>query len=324
MNVALARIGLVVFGLVMTLGIGEAAARVYYKLAWDIDFFQALTIRRDSEFGWEGRVVFGDLNTHRRRLLVVGDSMTFGTGVLDADLYSSVLGRQLNMETFTYGGAGYGTLQEYMVVDHYLPIVRPALVLLQVSFNDFINNSFELERGSWLNNNLAIRPYLEAADLVTGQGERIRYRFPSSLGRAASQSRLMYWFAMDTSRVTATLAAKDVLYTVESDMTEQSGRAFRAFQKSLATTETIIGKMKSRLGSIPLVVFAADNGTGYWQAILQRQEVPFFDGVATAIEQAERQGSSVRPDGAHWDTRGHRIAGQTLAKWLAEQRMVVR
>ena len=92
--------------------------------------------------------------------------------------------RRLNVEVFAYGGSGYGTLQESLVVDHYLPIVRPDLVLLQVSYNDFINNSFELERASYYNNNFLLRPYLE--------GDRIRRRFPSRLGGAAGYSRLAY------------------------------------------------------------------------------------------------------------------------------------
>lgn len=311
MKSALAKLGLVLTGLALVLILGEGAARLYYLVAWKVPFFDQLRIRRKHEFGWEGRRVFGPLDTQRFRVLVVGDSMTHGLGISDADLYSSVLGRRLNVEVFTYGGGGYGTLQEYLVVDHYLPIVRPDLVVVQVSFNDFINNSFELERASWLNNNLAIRPYLE--------GGRIRYRFPSRLGRAASQSRLLYWFAMDSARVAVGLTSKGLLYTVEDDI----GPAFAPFQRAIATTEEIFAKLKARVEPIPLLVFAADGPVPYWNQILARQHIPFYDGVPGAIVSEERRlGASLRPDGAHWNVRGHAVAGQDLAGWLVRQEYV--
>jgi lysophospholipase L1-like esterase len=309
---AFVKIGLAVGALMFTLLLGEVIARVYYRAAYGVSLFG--NIRRDHEFGWEGRRVFGDPQTRRFRLLVVGDSMTNGAGVPDADLYSSVLGRRLDVEVFTYGGGGYGTLQEYLVVNHYLPIVRPDLVVLQVSYNDLINNSLELERASYFNNNFAIRPYLE--------GDRIRYHSPSRLARAASRSRLTYWCVMNGSRVAATLATKGLLHSVEIDM--EQGLTFEPLRRAAATTETLVAKLKARLGPVPLVAFAADHAR-YWPGILQHQHVPFFDGVPSAIENTERVlGASVRPDGAHWDVRGHRVVGEVLAPWIAEMQSAVR
>jgi lysophospholipase L1-like esterase len=306
---ALAKAGLVLVGLAFMLLVGEVAARVYYKLIWDVPFFRADTIRRSSEFGWAGRAVHSNVG-HRPRVLVVGDSMTNGLGVADADLYSAVVAKLLDAEVFTYGGAGYGTLQEYMVVDRYLDEVRPDLVVLQVSYNDQINNSFELERASWLNNNLAIRPYLE--------GDRIEYRFPSRLGLLAMRSRLRLacWLAMDAHRVAAMLARKGYLHSVEEHATENGPPFLRANQ----TTEAIVVKLKARVGSIPLVAFSADAGAdAYWRLLLARQGVPLYEGVPAEIERAERQLGSVRPDGVHWNTQGHHVVGATLARWLADQ-----
>ena len=306
----LAKLSLAVGALIFLVLLGEVAARGYYRVQNRIPLFQARTWR-DHEFGWEGRRVFGDLQTRRPRVLVVGDSMTNGGGIADADLYSSVLGRRLNVEVFTYGGSGYGTLQEYLVVDHYLPIVRPDLVLLQVSYNDFINNSFELERASYHNNNFLLRPYLE--------GDRIRKRFPSRLGGAAGYSRLAYWLATETSYAAVTLVRMEVLHTVEVDM-YAGGLNFPPLRRALDTTERIVAKLKARVGPVPLIAFTADGEpSGLWEIVLRDQGVEFFGRVPTEVVFAERRlGTPMRlADGAHWNAEGHRVVGELLAEWIS-------
>ena len=74
--------------------------------------------------------------------------------------------RLLDVEVFMYAGPGYGTLQEYLALDRYLPEVRPDLVLVQLCRNDAVNNLWALERSSYLNNNLMVRPYLEGERIV--------------------------------------------------------------------------------------------------------------------------------------------------------------
>lgn len=307
---ALAKLSLAVGSLILVFLLGEAAARGYYRAKHRIPFFQARTWR-DHAFGWEGRRVFGDLQTPRPRMLVVGDSMTNGGGIADADLYASVLGRRLNVEVFMYGGSGYGTLQEYLVVDHYEPIVFPDLVLLQVSDNDLINNSFELERASYYNNNFLLRPYLE--------GDRIRKRFPSRFGGAASYSRLGYWLAMETYFAAVRLVRMEVLHTVEQDM-YAGGLNFPPLRRALDTTERIIAKLKARLGPVPLIAFTADGEPrGLWEIVLRNQGVEFFGRVPTEVVFAERRlGTPMRlPDGAHWNAEGHRVVGELLAEWIS-------
>jgi len=47
-----------------------------------------------------------------------------------------------------------------MVLDQYVDFIDPAIILWQYSGNDIINNSYELERSSYINNNGMRRPYL--------------------------------------------------------------------------------------------------------------------------------------------------------------------
>jgi alkylation response protein AidB-like acyl-CoA dehydrogenase len=55
-------------------------------------------------------------------------------GLTDIGLANASLAVQV------YGGHGYGTLQEYLVIDKYIDEIKPDLILLQVCSNDFTNN----------------------------------------------------------------------------------------------------------------------------------------------------------------------------------------
>jgi hypothetical protein len=71
---------------------------------------------------------------------------------------------------FAYGGGGYGTLQEYMILDRYVDKINPDMVLWQFCANDLIINSHELESASFSNNNQMKRPYYE--------NDQIKWLFP--------------------------------------------------------------------------------------------------------------------------------------------------
>ncbi len=214
----------------------------------------------------------------------------------------------LGVEVFAYGGLGYGTLQEAMIIEQYVPMVQPDLVVLQVGSNDFINNSWELESQSYFNNNASRRPYLE--------GGRIRYHYPSRFWNPSvliGYSRAAKWFVEQIAKVNSGLASLGLLHSIESDMRPD----FRPLRRSFATTDAIISDLKRRL-PVRLVAFASDDWLhDDWRSIFDRHDIPFFDGVAPAIRNLERErGASVRPDTAHWNADGHRVVGLTLAHWL--------
>ena len=86
--------------------------------------------------------------------------MTQAVEVSDDQTYYSRLKRLLDIEVFAYGGGGYGTLQEFLIFDKYVDLIKPDIVLWQFSNNDIINNAPDLEAASTINNNGLVRPYL--------------------------------------------------------------------------------------------------------------------------------------------------------------------
>lgn len=315
MKLALAKLGLAFAGLAILLLLGEAAIRVYHRLAHDVPLDASHARLGEYPLGWGARRIWGDPQSARRRLVVLGDSMTEARDIPDAGVYATVLGRLLDVEVFAIGGAGYGTLQEALSLEQVLTVVTPDLVLLQVTSNDFVNNSWELERASWGNTNLRVRPYLIGGEVV--------HRFPSrsrAFEGLLTRSRLAHTLMADGLRIGSHLSALGWLTTVD-DRIRVEGTAFLEFERSLRTTEQILARMKTRLGAVGLVAFAADlPNLQHWRTVCARVDVPLIEEVAVQIVAEEtRRKASLRPDGAHWTAEGHRIVGELLAQRLASR-----
>jgi hypothetical protein len=270
-------------------------------------------------WGWRGVRRFGDLNTRRTRVMVLGDSYTASRGVEDGEDYSTLLGRMPGVEIFSYGGEGYSTAQELMVFRRFGPRVQPSLVLLQTSTNDFINNSAELESTSLINNNLKVRPYLEAGRMV------LRYpRFGGSLrARLVNDSALgrRIFYALDQGR--AWFALRGWLDTVENEIGPDLG-GHAGFRRSVETTETLLVMLRDEARPAPLMVFPAD-GIGpdapfrlELAALCARQGIPFLESLPDVLDAADSPEDSVYlKDDPHWSARGHALAADELIRWVS-------
>ena len=64
--------------------------------------------------------MFGNVSSGKPRVFVIGDSFTQATDVSDDKTYYAIVKRLLNVEVFAYGGGGYGSLQECMILDKYI------------------------------------------------------------------------------------------------------------------------------------------------------------------------------------------------------------
>ncbi|MDN5940433.1 MAG: SGNH/GDSL hydrolase family protein [Nitrospira sp.] len=265
--------------------------------------------RSQKEYGFR---MFGDLRSTRPKVLVIGDSFTHATQVSDNDTYYASLKNTLGVEVFAYGASGYGTLQEYMILDQYVDMIKPTLILWQFCTNDFINNDPALETASLVNNNGWRRPYWVDGHII--------YLLPKGWSAsfrifAQRHSRFAHFLLSRWDR----LLAMHPEETVEVEI-EREGLVHQGFQHAVQVTSELMGKVRSRVGRIPIIAFSCVDGEPYdsaFKVISSHYDVVFLQDIAEAVGAAHKRGDDVlHADMGHWSVEGHRLAGSLISEHL--------
>ena len=330
-------------GSLLFVGSCEILTRVYHYARYNRDFFDGRdggdSVFRDEKVGWRSRENFrfkyirhdergrpylvsgstgkwgfravGDLNdAHRNyRILIVGDSFTHALEVSDNETYYSFLKKGLPAEIFAYGAIGYGNLQEFMIIDEFIDMIKPDLLLIQLCSNYFINNSFGLENLSVINNQRLRRPYLSEKGGLFYATPGFMPELRSWLG---SNSR---FFAFLFHRWDLAVANFRGYKSVEEEIRKSNG-AHEKYRAAKIVTALIFKKIKARAGDVPVIVFVADGLEpfyGDFRKISENEGFVFLKGIAAAVSEAHRKGEAVFvQDEGHWSPRGHEIAGLVL------------
>jgi|GEM_PF-855094 len=255
---------------------------------------------------------FGDVKSDKIKLFVIGDSFTAAHSVSDGDAYYNFLEKHNeNIEMFAYGGGGYGSLQEFMILDRYFDEIRPDVVLWQFCSNDFVNNCHELESASLFNNNQMTRPYYSDG--------HIEWLFPKQydgwFDKLIQSSYLLRIF-----NIRLNILAGEKRGSIEGELSPEHP----LFQKSAKITSDIIGFVKERIGDMPMLAFSVDEPkwTGCtFQDICKEHSIDFIEGIPKAIAEAKKSGVVVdgSPYDAHWNGRGHAIAGEMILRRLNDK-----
>ena len=121
-----------------------------------------IRLRYDSQ----GFKSYGDIHSDKPKVFFIGDSYTASIEVSNEDSFFELIKDSLDVEVFAYGQAGYGTLQQLMILEKYVPIIQPDLIVWQTCSNDFVDNYAPLEllsgykvgeRRPYLQDDLSIR-----------------------------------------------------------------------------------------------------------------------------------------------------------------------
>ena len=321
--------------------VGELVARAYF--AYDEQsksekLFSSLTL--DDELGWrpssnyrfsgelrdasgelypvelstdsEGFRIYGDAKTdERKKVLFLGDSFTQAMQVSDDKTYYALLGEAMDIEIFAYGVDGYGSLQEYMVLDKYVDEIKPDAVIIQFCPNDIINNHPDLERRSSFNRMGLRRPYLVDGEVVYITAAS----FPRLRQFAASYSKLLYTVIRQIDRLTAN---RD---TSIERIVRKEGMNNPLFRESLDVVDQVLAKVMARVPEgTEVFAFSSHWGRPYHPAFIevaQRNGIRFINGNGRGLDIAEKKGLTTKAaDRAHWNNRGHRIVADTLQRYL--------
>lgn len=248
---------------------------------------------------------FDDTTVARTRMLVIGDSFTEAAQVSDGEAFFDHVARlSPGTAIFAHGTGGYGTLQEFLILDREIDSIRPDLILWQLSANDFVNNDHFLETQSPLSSRMT-RPYYENG--------KFEHRFAGS-GAASRYSRLVRF-------VDARIAMLRGHGFQAAGLDTEREKRPDALRRSIRTTSELMGMAHARAGQTPIVAFLAE-GDAFADSVFREltsangwQMIP---GVIDSVAAASAAGVKVDglPRDGHWNAAGHAIAGRVIARRL--------
>jgi len=249
---------------------------------------------------------FGEIHTSKKKIFVVGDSFTQGAYVSDELVYYDQFKKEGNFEVFAYGSGGFGTLQEYLILNRYIDLIKPDLILWQFCDNDIFNNDYELESLNYRHNNFMVRPYL-----IDG---KIEYRYPlryfKSLQKVAGSSHLFRLVNMLMIQ-----SKKD-----KAPILKEIGPYHPLVYRSAKTTNSIMAQVKNRAGEIPVVAFMVwtKSGLGLWandifKQISTNNDIEYISDLPYYLIEKAQEGIALdTQEDEHWNVLGNKIAGEYI------------
>ncbi|MCU0345747.1 MAG: SGNH/GDSL hydrolase family protein, partial [Saprospiraceae bacterium] len=193
-----------------------------------------------------GFKAFGDTASTKPKVLFLGDSYTASIEASNEHTFYNILADSLDFEVFAYGHAGFGTLQEYLVLDKWVDRIKPDLVVWETCSNDFIDNHAPLEIACGYKVGQR-RPYL-------AEDGSIYYTLAKSWRQ---RSLFLSWLKDRWDGVKQNLFKEEKRvgeYYVATDK-----RNYPPYDEAVKTTERIVAMIRKRLPeTTKLMAFSAD------------------------------------------------------------------
>jgi lysophospholipase L1-like esterase len=253
---------------------------------------------------------FGNINSKKPKVLFIGDSFTQAEDASDDSTYFAIVSKKANMEVFAYGVGGFGSVQEMMILQKYIAQIKPDLVVMQFTSNDFINNCYDLEFHSIQNNNL-IRPYLNANNVIE---YRFAKNYPNLRTFANKYSRFMYFIFTRLDKA---------FRKTDNFQMEDYNKSFELSRLAYDDIKKIC--LKEGVSIISFMVDGVNNTeTNLYHELMKQTGIEILAEVPFAIEQAEKTGKCCKAeDGGHWNHTGHKICGELLSNSILKNRSIL-
>jgi len=355
---------LLAFGLTVGLLVLEGVARVFItdfyvcdeRVGWRLRANQSgFRIARSREFARRIRINPHGLRGEdrgiekpagTRRILVLGDSMAAALQVREEETFAVVAERLLNggraagepaYEIVNGGVDGYGTAQELLLFREELWRYQPDLVIVEVIYNDLIDNTYAMgARNHWLEFRCG-RPYF----LVSGD-ETIPRDEPDVARRDFGFIRFLHENVrlMSVFMPNVPTAPRGPTFTLAEIWSENPSRTLEEAWD--LTTRLILELDREVRGrGARLVVLVApspyeihedwaradlaiedqdsDRVAARLRSFLGERSVPFID-LFPAFRAEVAGGTELffRKDG-HWNERGHALAGEVIVSGLRRE-----
>lgn len=192
------------------------------------------------------------------------------------------------------------------------------MVRVHFCTNDFINNDHALEVASTVNNNGWIRPYWEHGQIALRSPKPSGVQMREWISR---HSRFLYFLVSRLDRLRARATRESVERAIERE-----GLAHPGFARSVQTTDDLMGRVRARVGTIPIHAFSCEREEPYNSAfarIARHHNIDYWADVPEAIREAIVTGDDVLASDGHWNERGHALIANRLAAHLVRSTAVL-
>lgn len=245
---------------------------------------------------------WGDVHTNKSKVLLIGDSFTQMYYVLNGQEYYSYLEKAFpEAEFFVFGGTGYGTLQEYMVLNDTFDLIEPDMILWQFCKNDLMNNlhSYEIKVGCY--NNGINRPYLENGEIT--------YKKPRPLWLLRKYSRFFDY---------ALWKYDEFIYSIGCQEEENKTINYPDEQKkAYDVTKEIFSLIRDKTKETPIVMFEACLDSHEFSMLCDDLNITCIYGLRDHLQSKEKEGIRVTNKiNKHWNENGNKLVGEYLAEAL--------
>lgn len=270
--------------------------------------FREVTVR----YFTHGFKRWGDPNSGKRKLFILGDSATEASQVSNGEeWYAYLEGHFSNVELFVSGVRGYGSLQEYLVLDDYIDTIKPNLILWQFCGNDYENNLYKLDLAGYPYNNHGLRPYLEQGVIV--------YRLPLPYAAVREYSFIADRLLKEYDRYVFDRAASDLAgfsRTRKAQETEGSLQMMKRWREEAHhVTREIMAKVKQRARGTPIYAFScSDQSEDEEQIISASAGIIFLPGIHKYVNEQGAGRETRIPNDGHWNKLGNQLAGEKLVQ----------
>jgi hypothetical protein len=345
-------LSILIIVLSLLLLIGELMTRIIQLAKYQRPMFveTAKPIRYDKKIGWKSKEnyffngtkkdadgnnykviittnnlgfrYFSKYPNNKINLFFVGDSFTHALDVSDNKTYYALISQRFNdTAVFAYGAIGYGTLQEYMIIDEYINLIKPNIIILQMCTNDIIDNDYGLQLPLLETMHGGRRPFLN------DQGNIIYKRTGYVPDLLLKHFRLLY--SIDWRLTLLQSIIKNKLFNDKDEIiTLKDIHKSSLFNHALNTTKNIMELIKQRAPGILLLSFCADNNQPAYDKLKEISEsldIKFIDGIPQSNKKCEANGLCVTAeDGEHWNELGHQIAADKIIEYFQKNNVLVK
>ena len=240
---------------------------------------------------------FRDANNHPNSpaLMFLGDSFVWGYDVENHQIFTTLLQEKLQQQYSIYnlGVSGYGTDQEFLLLQQFYDQIKPQKVFLIFCANDYYNNS----------NNVVYGGYHKPYFLQNSAGEIALQGVPVPV----SGNYKMLNFTSD----------HPVL--AKSHLAQWGVKLFYRAQHNLAKKKSLPDPTFAILKNINQ--FLQEKNTQFIVGIIDSDE-----GLENFLKQQNITFIRLKNDfrfpkqGNHWNQKGHRFVADTIFNWLNENK----